>query len=55
MRDTLREALTTLLEVAGAVTVATGVAMIYAPAGVIVAGAGLFGVSYLLETKGKRR
>lgn len=42
----MRELVSSLLEAAGAVVVAVGAAMVYLPAGVIVAGSYLFAIGY---------
>lgn len=42
--------LTTLLEVAGAALIVAGVAFVFWPAALIVAGAGLLAVSWRIET-----
>lgn len=52
-----RETLTTLVELVGLVLVAVGVALAWLPAGLVVAGLELVGLSYLLapEPPGRRR
>jgi hypothetical protein len=45
----LKPAVTTALEVVALALVTVGVALIYLPAGFIVAGVGLFLLSYLIE------
>lgn len=52
------DALTTVLEVVGAVLIAVGFLLAWIPAGFMVAGAELVGVGYLLaptQTRGGRR
>lgn len=44
----LRDALTTMLEVSGAVVLVTGVCLIYVPAGLIVAGLCCIGIGYFV-------
>lgn len=51
------EALTSLMEVAGAVTIAVGVGLAWLPGGLVVAGLELVGLGYLLAPTppGRRR
>lgn len=44
----MRDALTTMLEVSGAVVLVTGVCLIYVPAGLIVAGLCCIGIGYFV-------
>lgn len=52
-----RETLTTLVELLGLVLIAAGVALAWLPAGLVVAGAELVGLGYLLapDVPGRRR
>jgi len=54
-RAKVREITTTVLELVAGLIVAGGVAMIYLPAGVVTAGAALFGISYLIQRNGGQR
>jgi hypothetical protein len=51
------DALTSLMEVTGAVTIAVGVGLAWLPGGLVVAGAELIGLGYLLAPMppGRRR
>lgn len=51
----LRAFITTLLELAGAALITAGVTFIYQPAGYIVGGVCLIGISYLIVRGGVRR
>ncbi|WP_353809149.1 hypothetical protein [Agromyces sp. SYSU T00194] len=46
------KAVTTVFELVGAAAIAYGVALIFLPAGIIVGGAALIGLSYVLERGG---
>ncbi|MFF2274204.1 hypothetical protein ACFVTX_18160 [Agromyces sp. NPDC058136] len=48
------DTLTTVLEFAGAAAIAYGVALMFLPAGIIVGGAALIGLSYLIQRGAKR-
>ncbi len=50
-----RETLTTLVELVGLVLIAVGVALAWLPGGLVVAGAELVGLGYLLAPEAPRR